>query len=53
MDLALNNLQRLICHKTKPNQTKSVILAQMVEAEEYADRISAQTPPPTSVLAIT
>ena len=21
MDLALNNLQRLICHKTKPNQT--------------------------------
>ena len=20
MDLALNNLQRLICHKTKPNQ---------------------------------
>ena len=22
MDLALNNLQWLICHKTKPNQTK-------------------------------
>ena len=22
MDLALNNLQRLICYKTKPNQTK-------------------------------
>ena len=22
MDLVLNNLQRLICHKTKPNQTK-------------------------------
>ena len=22
MDLALNNLQRLICHKTKPNQNK-------------------------------
>ena len=22
MDLALNNLQRLVCHKTKPNQTK-------------------------------
>ena len=21
-DLALNNLQGLICHKTKPNQTK-------------------------------
>ena len=25
MDLALNNLQGLICHKTKPNQTKSHI----------------------------
>ena len=24
MDLALNNLQRLICHKTKPNQTKLI-----------------------------
>ena len=23
MDLALDNLQRLICHKTKPNQTKT------------------------------
>ena len=22
MDLALNNQQRLICHKTQPNQTK-------------------------------
>ena len=24
-DLALNNLQWLICHKTKPNETKSYI----------------------------
>ena len=24
MDVALNNLQRLICHKTKPNQTKPI-----------------------------
>ena len=24
MDLALNNLQKLICHKTKPNQTERV-----------------------------
>ena len=23
LDLALNNLQWLICHKTKPNQTKN------------------------------
>ena len=26
MDLALNNLQRLICHKTKQNQTKPKIV---------------------------
>ena len=25
MDLALNNLQRLICHKTKPNETNPVL----------------------------
>ena len=25
-DLVLNNLQGLICHKTKPNQTKPYIL---------------------------
>ena len=25
MDLALNNLHWLICHQTKPNQTKGVI----------------------------
>ena len=35
MDLALNNLQRLICHKTKttkPNQTnKNTKLVHMVE----------------------
>ena len=24
MGLALNNLQRLICHETKPNQTKPI-----------------------------
>ena len=24
MDLALNNVQWLICHKTKPNQTKPI-----------------------------
>ena len=27
MDLALNNLQRLICHKTKPNQTKPIYVS--------------------------
>ena len=25
LDLALNNLEWLICHKTKPNQTKIVL----------------------------
>ena len=25
-DLALNNLQWLVCHKTKPNQTKFICL---------------------------
>ena len=32
MDLALNNLQRLICHKTqqtKPNQTKEYLKAKL------------------------
>ena len=24
MDLALNNLQKLICHKTKPKQTNEI-----------------------------
>ena len=28
-DLALNNLQWLICHKTKPNQTKPIYLMYM------------------------
>ena len=26
MDLALNNLQRLICHKTQPTKPKKLIL---------------------------
>ena len=30
-DLALNNLQWMICHKTKPNQTKSYIFNIYVE----------------------
>ena len=25
-DLVLNNLQRLICHKTKPNQIKILLI---------------------------
>ena len=29
MDLALNNLQRLICHKTKPNHGYDVAIQQM------------------------
>ena len=34
MDLVLNNLQRLICHKTQPNQTNKGI--PQVQAEELA-----------------
>ena len=29
MDLALNNLQRWICYKTKPNQTRPNMKTQM------------------------
>ena len=32
-DLALNNLQWLICHKTKPNQTKHVYLIYMCKKD--------------------
>ena len=38
MDLALNNLQRLICHKTqqtKPNQTKSMVLGKIFFNNQY------------------
>ena len=31
MDLALNNLQRLICHKTKPNQEKVALLSNEID----------------------
>ena len=39
-DLALNNLQQLICHKTQWNQTK--LLAHSAGAVEYADCTSAE-----------
>ena len=32
-DLALNNLDWLMCHKTKPNQTKSYILIYMYKED--------------------
>ena len=35
MDLALNNLQQLICHKTQPNQTKPKTLPHNAESPEY------------------
>ena len=40
MDLALNNLQRLICHKTQ--QTKPNKIAQSAGAVEYTDCTSAE-----------
>ena len=42
MDLALSNLQWLICHKTKPNQTKSYTEA------SYTQRVGAPTTSITS-----
>ena len=41
MDWTLNNLQWLICHKTKPNQTK---LIQRVCTELYGFKYSYQIP---------
>ena len=41
MDLALNNLQRLICHKTqqtKPNQTKPEVLSIYLIREDSIKR---------------
>ena len=40
-DLALNNMQRLICHKTQPKQTKIFTLVKFYETlfcmkEEYS-----------------
>ena len=37
MDVALNNLQKLICHKTKTNK-----FAQSAGAVEYTDCFSAE-----------
>ena len=57
MDLVLNNLQYLMCHKTKPNETNllSYTSAQSTMAVEYTGRISAEDyhPRPTSVLDMT
>ena len=35
MDLALNNLQWLICHKKKLNQTNDVCLLELLEIEQF------------------
>ena len=44
MDLAWNNLQRLICHKTKPNQTKMLIMYFLIkmikENEKKKERLT-------------
>ena len=43
MNLALNNLQRLKCHKTQTNQTKpNLVHAAAAGAAEYTDCISAE-----------
>ena len=35
MDLALNNLQRLICHQTKPNQPTKIKIRLMFSIKFY------------------
>ena len=39
LDLALNNLQWFICHKTKPNRSNT---AHLTETVEYTNCISAE-----------
>ena len=46
MDLALNNLQRLICHKTQPTNQPTNLMLKSVPAQsardlEYTDYVSA------------
>ena len=40
MDLALNNLQWLICHKTKPNKTKLIVLIQPIYIYIYIYKVN-------------
>ena len=42
MDLVLNDLYRLICHKTKPNQTKDISFQEIIflKANFFLERIS-------------
>ena len=45
MDLALNNLQRLICHKTqqtKPNHQKVVLDSALLNTQRYMVRIKGK-----------
>ena len=41
MDLALNNLQRLICHKTKQNQTKPLTISLIKPHALYIRRLNS------------
>ena len=43
-DLALNNLQELICHKTQPNQTKAVINTTGVIWNNYGCLVNLSIP---------
>ena len=39
MDLALNNLQRLICHKTQPNETKPKLNATYLNLKYFLTKL--------------
>ena len=45
MDLALNSLQRLICHKTKPTNQLIFNVAQSVGIVEYSDCVCLEKEP--------
>ena len=54
MDLALNNIQWLICHKTKPNQTKQnhIYLIHMYKEDLALNNLQCHKSQPDPVVYI-
>ena len=51
MDLALNNLQRLICHKTQTTNEQAIphkYIGHCCEVGEYADEVTTSSGLPSS-----
>ena len=46
MDLALNNLQWLLCYNTKPNQMKSIYIDNILKSHFQICVFFELTPPP-------